>query len=95
MAHPKRWPKGTWMRLRSADTLRALMKQSDMSLKQLADYVGCSKGFISHLLAGRRTSCLPKTAERIAGVLHVPLEVLFEPKMSTSSTPIDNQKVPA
>jgi transcriptional regulator with XRE-family HTH domain len=91
----KRWPEGTWMRLRSSDTLRALMAQSDMSFKDLADYVGCSKGFISHLLAGRRTSCKPETARRIAGVLHVPVDVLFMPKLSTSSTPVDLHKVSA
>lgn len=83
------------MRLRSPDTLRALMKQSDISFGQLAQYVGCSKGFISHLLAGRRRSCLPEKAERIAGVLHVPVEVLFEVKLSTSSTLSDKQKVTA
>lgn len=95
MAHRKRWPRGTWMRLRSPDTLRALMKQSDISFGQLAEYVGCSKGFISHLLAGRRRSCLPEKAERIAGVLHVPLEVLFDVKQSISSTSDDKQKVTA
>lgn len=71
------------------------MNQSHLSFGQLADYVGCSKGFISHLLAGRRSSCKIATAERIAGVLHVPLEVLFEAKMSTSSTLGDKRKVTA
>lgn len=83
------------MRLRSPDTLRALMKQSNISFGQLADYVGCSKGFISHLLAGRRRSCKPETAGRIAGVLHVPLEVLFDVHQSTSNTSNDKQKVTA
>ena len=95
MTFRKRWPRGTWMRLRSPDTMRALMAQYNMSLGLLADYAGCSKGFISHLLAGRRSSCTPKLAERISRSLHVPVEVLFEVKMSTDSTSIDAQKVPA
>lgn len=95
MAHRKRWPKGTWMRLRSPETLRALMNQSHLSLGQLAGYSGCSKGFISHLLAGRRSSCTTKLAENIAGVLHVPINVLFDARMSTTSSPIDKDKVTA
>lgn len=87
----KRWPKGTWMRLRSSDTMRALMKQYDMSLGQLADYSKCSKGFISHLLAGRRSSCTGPLADRIALALHVPTEVLFDVNVSTSTTSNDNQ----
>lgn len=83
------------MRLRSPDTLRALMKQSHFSLGELAELVGCSKGFISHLLAARRSSCTPELATRIAGVLRVPIDVLFEPKMSTSNTLPDKNKAPA
>jgi transcriptional regulator with XRE-family HTH domain len=95
MAHRKRWPKGTWMRLRSPDTLRALMKQSNLSLQDLGDLIGKHKSFISHLLAGRRYSCKNETAQRIALALHVPLEVLFEAKQSTSSTSNDKRKVTA
>lgn len=95
MTFRKRWPKGTWMKLRSPDTMRALMNQYQMSLGLLADYAGCSKGFISHLLSGRRSSCTPVLAERLSRSLHVPVEVLFEPKMSTSSMPNDKQKVGA
>lgn len=86
MAPQKRWPKGTWMKLRSADTLRALMEQDDFSLGRLARYADCSKGFISHLLAGRRSSCTPELASRIAEALGVPLTVLFDAKMTTSGT---------
>lgn len=83
------------MRLRSPDTLRALMKQSSLSLGDLAELAGCSKGFISHLLSGRRSSCKPELAGRIAMALHVPTEVLFDARVSTTSTPNDNQKAPA
>lgn len=76
-----KWPKGAWMRLRSADTLRALMRQDSFSLARLARYAGCSKGFISHLLSGRRTSCSKELAERIAEALSVPTEILFATMM--------------
>lgn len=79
------------MRLRSPETMRALMKQYDMSLGQLADYSKCSKGFISHLLAARRSSCTGPLADRIASALHVPTEVLFDINMSTSSMSNDKQ----
>ncbi|MBX4168092.1 helix-turn-helix domain-containing protein [Rhodococcus sp. DMU2021] len=72
------------MKLRSPETLRALMRQDDFSLARLARYADCSKSFISHLLSGRRSSCTPELAERIAEALHVPTEVLFEPKLSPS-----------
>lgn len=80
------------MKLRSADTLRALMQQDDFSLGRLARYADCSKGFISHLLSGRRTSCTPELAHNIAEALGVPLEILFEPKVSTSSIGNDRQR---
>ncbi|WNM74452.1 helix-turn-helix DNA binding domain protein [Gordonia phage BearBQ] len=83
------------MKLRSADTLRALMAQDDFSMGRLARYAGCSKGFISHLCAGRRSSCTTTLAENISEALGVPLEILFEPRVSTSSTPIVRQKVSA
>jgi transcriptional regulator with XRE-family HTH domain len=71
------------------------MKQSNLSFKELGDLSNVHKSFISHLLAGRRSCCLPKTADLIALALHVPTEVLFEAKQSTTSTPVDRQKVPA
>lgn len=83
------------MRLQSADTLKALMKQKHMGLDRMSRSVGCSRGFISHLTSGRRSSCKPLTAERIAEALDVPLEILFEARVSTSNTSNDKNKVPA
>jgi hypothetical protein len=71
------------------------MKQSNLSLKDLGDLANVHKSFISHLLARRRYCCLPETAELIAMALHVPTEVLFEAKQSTSSTSADKRKVTA
>lgn len=73
------------MRLRSSALLREYMAEQGFSLGRLARYVGCSKGFISHLLAGRRNSCKPGTAERIAEALHAPIEALFVPCASTAT----------
>lgn len=78
----RRWPKGTWMKLTSADTLRALMAQRGLSYETLARYAGCSKSFVSHLTRGRKTTCTPALAERIAEALSVPLEILFVPSVS-------------
>ena len=66
------------MRVRSTETLVALMKQNDMSLGRLARYSGCSKGFVSHLATGRRSTCTPQLGERIAEALGVPVAVLFD-----------------
>lgn len=74
------------MRLTSADTLRALMAQREFSVGRLARYAGCSKGFISHLTSGRRRTCTPQLAERIAEALDVPLPILFTPSTSNGAT---------
>lgn len=79
MSRKRRWPKGTWMKLTSAETLRALMAQRGFSLERLARYAGCSKSFVSHLTSGRKSSCTPLLAENIAEALEVPLSILFVP----------------
>lgn len=79
----KRWPKGTWMRLQSPDTLKALMAQRHFSMERLARYSGCSKSMVSHLTSGRKTTCTPELAERIAEALEVPLAILFVPNGTT------------
>ena len=73
------------MKLRSAEVLRAFMKQKDFSMQRLATYSSCSKSFIGFLANGSKTSCTPKLAERIAEALDVPVEVLFERKVSAGS----------
>lgn len=82
---PRRWPKGTWMKLKSPELLRAFMADKGISGYRLARYVGCHPSFIDHLLAGRRRSCLPKTAERIAEEVGAPLEVLFVVSSSSAT----------
>lgn len=81
----KRWPKGSWMKLESAATLRAIMEQRHMSMARLARYAGCSKSFISALCVGRKSTCTPQLAERIAEALEVPLTLLFVANESAGS----------
>lgn len=73
------------MKLRSADVLRAFMKQKNFSMKRLALYSGCSKSFIGFLANGDKTSCTKELAQRISEALDVPLEVLFEQRTSAVS----------
>lgn len=80
-----RYPKGTWMKLQSKETLLALMRQRDFSYERLARYAGCSKSFISHLVKGRKNTCTPDLADRLAEALSVPTEILFMPSQSADS----------
>lgn len=75
------------MKLQSADLLRSLMEdpRRNFSMARLARYSGCSKSFISHLVAGRKTTCTPELAERIAEALEVPVTLLFVPSESADS----------
>lgn len=90
----KTWPRGTWMRLRDRALLRALVGPEPtkrMTAATLADYVGVHASFISHLLADpsrpySRNGCKPKTAERIAEVLGVPLDLLFVANVPSDTT---------
>ena len=77
-----RYPKGTWMKLQSKETLLALMRQRDFSYERLARYAGCSKSFISHLVKGRKNTCTPDLADRLSEALSVPTEILFVPSKS-------------
>lgn len=100
MRRRRRYPKGTWMKLTSPDTLRALIKQRGFSYERLARYSGISKSFVSHLTSGRKVTCKPETAENIAEALDVPLAILFVESGSAVSgpgvrRPTIREKVPA
>jgi hypothetical protein len=94
---PRRWPKGTWMRLVSRDILRAFVGPEDtkkISGRKLARAAGCHPSFIDHLLTGRRRSCTPVMANRIAEVLAVPVEVLFTPEIPPNKRQTDARRAP-
>lgn len=76
------------MRLNSRDLLRALVgpePEKKLSGRRLARYAGVHPSFIDHLLAGRRSSCEPRTAELIAEGLGVPLGILFTPNAPSAT----------
>jgi transcriptional regulator with XRE-family HTH domain len=76
------------MKLQSGEILRAFMRERRISERTLARYAGCSRAMIGHLLHGRKTSCTPQLAEKIAEALSVPVEALFTPRM----TPVSIQR---
>jgi plasmid maintenance system antidote protein VapI len=81
----KRYPKGTWMRLKSGKILRGQMDVKHLSNEDVARHAGVGRTFISALVNGRRTSCTPQVAVRIAERLEVHLDVLFVPRVSADS----------
>lgn len=81
----KRWPEGTWMKITSKDTLKALIKQRGLSYGDIGEMADCHRTMISALANGHRTSCTPQLAERIVRCLDIPLEVLFVPHASAVS----------
>lgn len=90
----KRRPKGTWMKVKR-DVLRAMVQGEDAkkSGRQVARYAGVHPSFIDHLISGRRSSCTPQTADRIAEALEVPTKVLFDEVLPTAKQ--HNDKVSA
>lgn len=91
MDRRKRWPKGTWMQV-NREGLVDQMERENFSLDKLARYAGCSKGMISHLKTGRRTTCSPTLAANIAEALGVSVSLLFVPQVSTPQR--QNEKRP-
>lgn len=80
------------MRLISGEALRFWMDEKQVSLYDLSKAAGVSKGFVSHLTAGRKKTCKPATADAIARRLGVPLVVLFVPSVSSAEGSIGNQQ---
>jgi hypothetical protein len=68
------------------------MDTHNLSNADLGMSAGVGRTFISALVNGRRTSCTPAVAQRIASRLQVPLEVLFVPKQSAVSGSSYKQK---
>lgn len=95
------------MRLKSVDLLRAFVVTKEdieayrqgkpieqkMSQRHLAEKVNVHHSFINHLTSGRKKSCEPETAERIAEALGVPLSVIFLPEEPTEKRQTYNQKL--
>lgn len=77
-----RWPRGTYMRLKSGALLRAFMDQHNKSLDDVARFIGMERSYIWKLTKERKRTLKPERAVRLAELLQVPLEVLFDPMTS-------------
>ena len=95
MRTKKRWPKGIWMTLTSAEVLVECMTEKDFTGARLARYAGCSRQFISQLITGKRNTCTPRLAVYISEALGVPLSVLFVPSGSSVAARSVKRKVAA
>lgn len=96
MHRARRWPRGTFMRLKSREVLKAFVgdhEEAKMSQRKLARYAGKHPSFINHLTSGRRKSCEPRTAELIAEALGIPLEILFAPEQASVGSTSAKEKV--
>lgn len=54
------------------------------SIRSLAELAGVSPAAIGHLLTGERSTVSEAVAQRLSAALHVPMDVLFVPTVSTS-----------
>lgn len=96
------WPKGTYMKVSKDRLRVYLLDQDDMkniyagredkvdagkmSQRLLAEKAGVDPSFINHLTSGRRNSCTPERAERIAEALGVPVRALFDVLMTNATS---------
>lgn len=83
------------MRLRDKDSFNELLTKGPgfiMTASELARTADVHYSFISHLRTGRKTTCTPATAARIALALGQPIESLFVPKIPTSNYSFSYQK---
>ena len=83
----RRWPKGSYMRV-IPDRLRAFVgpePDKKMSQRELARRCGLSESAIWQMVAGHQRTAKATTAARIAEVLDVPVEILFDPVIPSSN----------
>lgn len=71
------------VRLISADALARYMKYRDLSVRDLAVKVGCSRATIGHLRSGHRDYVRPEWAKRIEDALEAPRDSLFVAEISS------------
>lgn len=74
------------MRLSNRALLAAQARHQGYSVRKLATAASVPHATVGHLLTGYRSHCVRDGAERIAGALGLPLEVLFtevEPRPHT------------
>ena len=106
---PKRWAKGTYMKLTSIERLKTFvitMEDIEAARKgrpidprkipqrELSRRIGANESLIGHLTSGRNRTCTPETAERIAEVLGVDVTVLFDPEEPSAKRQTMHQQAP-
>jgi len=67
------------MRITHREMFRAAISRSGLTYRGVAERAECSLSFISALANGRKTGATTELAERLAEVLAVPVELIFEP----------------
>lgn len=90
MHRTRRWPRGTYMRVipeRLAAFVGDTRKEPDkkMSQRELSRRSGLSDSAIYQMVSGRQRTCTTDTAKRIAEVLGVPVEILFDPVVPSAA----------
>lgn len=73
------------VKLISASALAQYMKYRDLSVRDLAEKVGCSRATIGHLRSGKRDVVRPEWAKAIEKALDAPKGSLFVAHVSTVS----------
>jgi len=71
--------------VRSPAALAQAMTYRSYTVRSLADAVGADRSTIGHLRSGRRHSCQPDLAKRIAAAVQMPLDFLFVVRPSNDS----------
>lgn len=81
-------PVEVWMRLKSAELLKAQMRVQGQTTRSLAAAVECSRGFIGDLCRERsnKKTCSPNLAHRIAAELDTDVSLLFFAESSKDAT---------
>ena len=64
--------------------IHAMIEDSPHSYAAVARYVDCHKSMIGALATDPRKTCTPVLAQRLAGLLGVRVELLFDPSVPTS-----------
>lgn len=91
MAHQPRM-RGSWVRLRNREMFRILIKERNLSYRQIGDMANCHRSMISQLVNGHRGTCTEDLARVIARILNVPLDLIFEPNESAISSRNDKRR---
>lgn len=73
------------MKVKSPSLIKALMEDQKLSGRQLSEAVGWnSHTYLQRILRGSINTVTPDKAEKIAVILGVPRDVLFEPRASSN-----------